>query len=212
MDEQSQGPEQPVSQSAEELYVEREAVEEEIWSEPPAWPKVIGIISAVWGGLGLGCLGCGVFGVLSPTLFQSGMQQAFPDGMPPVLTQPPLVMYASFGVSAVVTLFLLLAGIVLILRKPIARPMHLVYALIGMLSAALGLYVQYVYQSEITQWVKQNPDTAYAQRQGGAGIGQTIGIVVGIVFGFAWPVFCLLWFTVVKPRSEAIAEGAELTA
>lgn len=37
--------------------------------EPPSWPKVIGIISIVWGSLGVICNACGLFGQMAGDAF-----------------------------------------------------------------------------------------------------------------------------------------------
>lgn len=177
---------------------------------PPAWPKVIGGIGIGYAAVQLGCAGCGVVGLLAGQIFASGMQQAFPDGMPPAMTSPPVMIWVSLAVSTAVVVFLLMSAIALVLRKPIARPMHLLYAVIAIVAAVFGLWANMQYQAEIAQWVSQNPNTKFAQQQRQSGmIGQVIGWVVGLFFGFAWPLFCLVWFGAVKKDTAEIAKGAD---
>lgn len=177
---------------------------------PPAWPKVIGGIGIGYSAVQLGCVGCGVVGLLSGQLFASAMQQAFPDGMPPAMQTPPVMIWVSLVFSTLVVLFLMIAAITLVLRKPVARPLHLLYAALAIVAALFGLWANMQYQAEIAQWVSQNPNTKFAQqqRQGGM-VGQIVGWVVGLFFGFAWPLFCIVWFGAVKKDSSEIATGSE---
>lgn len=204
-DQPDTGGAEDVSEQEQPLYVQREVVEEQ-WIEPARWPKVVGIISIVLGGVSLACMGCGIG---AQVMFGPMQQQMFTDGMPPAALSPPPLIFASAGVGAVVNLLLIIAGIVLIMRKPMGRTLHLAYAVLGLLSAALGTYAQLSMQAEITDWVKQNPDTIYSQEVGANAIGQVVGIVIGIIFGYFWPVFCLIWFGLAKRDSSEIQRGIQ---
>jgi hypothetical protein len=193
-------------QEQSELYVDRGPVEEE-WLEPAGWPKVIGIISIVWGVLLIGCTGCG----LGMQQFAGGfMQQAFPDGMPPAAVSPSPLMYASAMFGGLVNIYLISAGSMLLLRKPAARMHHLIYGVIALVSAVIGVYIQLDVQAEITEWVKQNPDTTYSQQVGAGAMGQVFGLAAGLILGFTWPVFCLIWFGAAKRDSAEISRGADM--
>lgn len=186
------------------LYVDRGPVEEE-WIEQARWPKVIGIISVVWGSLNVACIGCGV----GMQFMMGGMlQTVYPDGMPLVMLSPPLINYVSGAVSAAAALLLILCGVMLLLRNPVARPLHLMYAVIALLATAFGMYLQIEVQAELAQWAKDNPGTAFAKQQANSGtIGAFIGVIVTALFG-VWPLFCLIWFGAVKRNSSEIARGA----
>lgn len=207
MDEQSQTPESHGAppQEGGGLYVDRDPIDEE-WVEAAGWPKVIGIISIVWGGLLIACVGCGLGAQL---IFAPMQAQMFTDGMPPAATNPPLLVYVSAILGSIINVFLIIAGSLLLMRRPVARTMHLVYVVVALASAALGIYAQLQMQAEITDWVQQNPDTQYAQQIGANAIGQVVGIVAGMLFGFAWPIFCLIWFGAVKRDSSEITRGVE---
>lgn len=172
--------------------------------EPAAWPKPIGITSIVWSAVALGCLSCGLAGTAMPLIMP--MDQAFPDGMPPLLTDPPLLLWAAYLFSALINLWLLACGITLVMRKPAARPMHLAYAVAGIVSAVFGAWLSLHYQAQIAEWVRQNPDTKFAQgQQGGSAIVGQVIMVVSIIVGLAWPVFCLIWFGFVKRDAGEIS-------
>ncbi len=177
--------------------------------EAPIWPKPIGVISIVWGTVNIGCMGCGVAGLLMPMFMGSSMQQAFPDGMPPTLMNPPITIWVNYLLGLGLALVLIGSGIVLLLRKPIARPMHLAYAAVGLVLTVFGLYSGWQMQSEINAWCQQHPDTAWAKQSGASGAFQWIGLAIGIVLGLGWPIFLLVWFGLVKRDSQEIARGVE---
>ncbi|MBM4108027.1 MAG: hypothetical protein FJ255_04350 [Phycisphaerae bacterium] len=166
--------------------------------EPPKWPKVVGIISIVWGSIGLVCVGCGA---ASP--FLSGMFMP-PEMMnpPPPWAQPSPLMFASLGVSLIVTTVLIIAGAVTVGRKPAGKPLHLAYVVLGLLSMAFGIYVQLQQQAAIRQWALDNPDNPLAKSMQGGGIGQSIGMAFGIFLGAAYPLFCLVWFGFLGKRPD----------
>lgn len=175
--------------------------------EPQRWPKPVGIISIVLGAVGLTCVGCGVFGTLMPVMFVEMMERQYPDGMPPQMSTLNVPVIGSMAFGALLDVLLLVAGISLVMRRAAARPLHLAYAVLGLVSFAIGTYVQVQYQVQLTEWCKQNPATKFAQMQQATGwIGQVIGWTVGIVFGLTWPVFCLIWFGFIKKASD-ITQG-----
>lgn len=177
--------------------------------EPSTWPAVIGWIGTVWGVLGTGCLGCGIVGAMMPAIMPQGMQQAYPDGYPPVMASPSVLMWVSWALSGVVGFLLIGAGIVLVLRKPVARLLHLVYAGLALATGAFGVWVSVQYQQEMTAWVNQNPGTKFAQQQQAQGGLNTAIMIVVVVLTFAWPAFCLIWFAGIKRDSAEIDRGLE---
>ncbi len=195
-------------QSEPPLYVDRDSggSDEMDFVDPPGWPKPIGIIDIIWGVINIGCTGCGIG---MQVLFSGMMNQAFPDGVPPIMQNPPILNYVAAAIGAVVAILLIVAGAVLLGRKAIARPLHLVYGVLAVLSIVLSAYIQLQVQQEIAEWVQQNPDTAFAQQQSqGGAIGALIGVIVTLLFGI-WPVFCLVWFGVIKRDASEIERGAE---
>lgn len=181
------------------------------FAEPAMWPKTVGIISTVWGTLGLGCLGCGVVGMMLPLFFPQGLEQGYPDGYPPQLTAPALSTWVSMGMGFVNAAMLIAAGILLIMRKPIARPVHLLYGVLGILFGAYGVWAGVQNQQAITDWVNQNPGTKFASDQQAQGPINTAIMVAFMLLGFAWPVFCVVWFGAIKRDSAEISRGQELT-
>ncbi len=178
--------------------------------EPRTWPKVVGIISIVWAALNLLCGVCGMF---SPQITMAFLPPEFQqDPLPPTM-KPGLLMYTALGIGFLVALLLLVAGISLVSRKRSARGLHLAWAALACVMGAIGLYLQWSANAQMQEFMQQHPDSPWTKQQkmaGGAGqMGMIVGIVFGVVLGYAWPVFCLIWFGLVKRDSAEICAGVE---
>ena len=174
----------------------------------PKWPKVIGIISIVLGSLGLVCGAIGAGSMFFLPSMMSG--QTFEGGTPPVFPyQPaPTLMMAAMFASLIWTIVLIVAGAMTASRKPIGRPVHLLWAAVAILIGALSMKMQVDQQNALAAWLRDNPSSQIAQMTGG-NVGGLIGLVVAAFFSFAWPLFVLCWFLLVKKRNADIAEGVE---
>lgn len=170
----------------------------------PGWPKVVGIISICWGALGLVCGGCGALSLfLMPQLLAG---QGDVGELPPTMKPGPALMglmVVSFGVSVL----LIVAGWLCVLRRTVARPLHLVYAVTGLVSSVAMTVVQWRGMVEMERWVRENPESMFAK--GYSPAGQLGGLLFGVVMGVAWPLFCLVWFGVVKRTRESFGPPSE---
>lgn len=165
--------------------------------EPPRWPKVIGTISIVWAALGLTCSGCGLASIALMDQFIKPAEERF--GPMPDVMKPGLTQMVSSVASFIPVIVLLVAGIMVVARKPVGGTLHLVYAVLSLITTGLGVILGVQQQLAIAAWVKQNPDSQWAQQSN-----PTVGFAVlgfMILLGLAWPVFCLIWFGVVKRRA-----------
>lgn len=186
----------------------------EYYDEPelPKWPKVVGIISIVFASLGLVCGGVGTAWMfIQPGFMQSAAAQ-MKGGVPPQMLQHNTMLLAATFVGLAWALFLLLNGIMCVLRKPTVRPLMLVYGLGAIAITIWSMSVQMGIQSELDEWAKQNPDAEFAQQlnSGATAAGQLVGMVVGLTFSFAWPAFLLFWFGFVKTKPEQFTGGADV--
>ncbi|MBL8746699.1 MAG: hypothetical protein JNK58_10135 [Phycisphaerae bacterium] len=178
--------------------------------EPQTWPKPVGITSLSIAGLNLTCFACAGVGLGMQLIFSEQMAEQFPDGMPPSMTGVSIPMVASLSMSAILQGLLIAAGATLLMRRAIARPLHLTYAVLGLIVFVIGTIIQVQMQVEMTEWVKANSTTKFAQQQQATGwIGEVIGWTIGILFGFGWPAFCAVWFGLIKRKSTDITEGVE---
>lgn len=177
--------------------------------EMKAWPKVIGIISIVLAALGLTC---GTIGV-AWMFIQPGVMGQIEGGVPPEMTTIDPVMVAATVLGVCSAVFLLVSGAMLVGRKPVAAKLHLIYAAIAIVLAIWGTMLQLDMQADIAQWVKDNPDAEFAkQQQATGGVGNMIGLAISLVLSFSWPLFCLLWFGVVKRgKTHEITQGMDET-
>lgn len=173
------------------------------FQDPPKWPTVVGTISIVWGGLSLTCAGCGVASMLfSPQMMKMAEAELGPAPAVMLPTMPQLILS---GLGVPWAILLIVAGIFTVTRSPAGRASHLVWAvgslLIGLLYAVLAVQQQLA----IADWAAQNPDNQWAQHNNP--LVAYVSLAVGLVLSFAWPVFCLIWFGLVKHRPEDMTGG-----
>jgi hypothetical protein len=163
----------------------------------PSWPKVVGIVSIVWGSLGIMCNGCGVASML---VMPGLMAQAVPNEPMPPQFQPSGLAIAASGLSVVVSAVLILAGILVMRRREVGRWLHLGYAGAALVLTIVGVAIQLQMFAAMEQFVRENPGSMWAQQQNapGAKFGQQTGLIFGVILGAAYPLFCLVWFGVIK--------------
>jgi hypothetical protein len=185
---------------------------------PKAWPKVIGIFSIVLGSLGLICNGCGIAGNAINMAMggATGMSQMpGPDGKPmpmPDVLKPGPIDLAGGVVAFLLGILLLVAGIMLVTRKPVARVLHIGYAAVAVVLTAVMTAHGVSKLNQIGQWAAQNPDDPMAKSIGMIQSFAMAGIAVGVVLGLGYPLFLLVWFLVVKKSTEEITRGVEMRA
>lgn len=187
---------------------EPQAQYEEVYVEVPQWPKVVGILSIVWASLGMTCGLCGIAAlVFSPMMMPPEMTKDLPPTM-----QIGVGQAAHMLVGMAHGVLLLFAGVLTLRRSMTGRTLHLVYAVTSFLLLAFGVWVQMKAQAEAKDWAVQNPDNpmAKAMTQPGADIGNKIGLWAMIVLGTIWPVFCLVWFGLVKRTRESMTGMPEV--
>jgi len=174
---------------------------EELFVDPPGWPKLVGILSIVFGGISVFC--GGVQMALTP--LNTAMIEPALNGAP----TPPGYGFDPFalslqGVSLLLNVLLIIAGIMLVNRKAPAKIAHLVYAVLFVpLVVFTGIHGAKVMEAQ-QQWAKDYPDNDFARGLTQAGeMTQTIGIAVLftiLLISLAWPLFCLIWFGLVKTK------------
>lgn len=171
----------------------------------PSWPKVVGIISIVWGSIGILCT---VLGVGATLVFRPMAEQAAEGGpLPPTMDIGPLQI-GQFALGFVVTVLLIVAGAATAGRKASGRGLHLFYGLMGLLSSLFGLFIGISQARAMTAWVAENPDSPFAKNHN-----ETMAIAITLVmvaFFSLWPLFCVFWFGMLNKRPEVGAP--EITA
>lgn len=175
---------------------------------PPAWPKVVGILSIIFGLVAI-LFGAGMTAMI-PVFGNLIEPQLEGDPLPPnmVLT-PTLIAVAVFGVLC--NLLLVVAGFMTVARKPAGRTMHLVYAVLLMLATFATSFYQVRILKATEQWAAEYPNNMMAQQMSSPGqdVGQIIGIVFALALGLAWPLFCIIWFGMVKRDPDDMGDASD---
>ena len=193
----------------------------EMPQEPKSWPKVLGIFSIVWGSLGLICNGCGaVMLVFQQAMMDMLIQQqqnnpSASKGGPQMTPMPDVMKPGAMDMAGpvlgfLVCILLLVAGILLTMRRAQSRMMHLVYGGLSLIVTLIGTAMAVQKQNAIAAWATQNPDDFWAIQQTTQG-GQFAYIGIGRAFtpGLAYTVFVLIWFGVIKRNTTEITTVVE---
>lgn len=164
------------------------------------WPTVIGIIAMVFGGLGILGGAWGVVGTLMPGLFNFGVgQQA---EMFEVMRQWATWNLMMAVIMAAVAAILLASGIKLLKRRPEAPRWCGTWAKIKIVLVIVTSIAGYMCQQEMFEAMgkAQGPgQAAPATFMKAAGL---FGFVFGLLWGWALPVFMLIWFGQKKIKTE----------
>ncbi len=165
--------------------------------EIPSWPKVIGIISISWACIGLICSVCGGVQIVT-----GGMKQPGLEDMPNIAASPLSIISLLIGV--VVAVLLLIAGVLLVQRKPIAKPLHVVYGVVGLGSLLLAVVAQFQGLAVFEQYLLDNaqkPEIQQMMKVPIMTIQRAIVISIDVVFAI-YPVFCIFWFGIAKRNAD----------
>ncbi len=179
--------------------------------DPPSWPKVVGIISIVWGGLGLVC---GLGGIVMMPVGTKMMEPMLAGDPPPPTNQFGAMDYGIAALGLGLAVLLLVAGIMTVGRKRAGWTAHLIYAAISIPLVLFSAYNNLQKQAGVEQWAKDFPSNDYAQMinnsPGGVQQASAIGgLVVLLIFGLGYPLFCIIWFGLIKTKHEQMTGGAE---
>lgn len=174
--------------------------DDEFASALPGWPKPVGIISIVWGCLGFCCNLAGV-GMLFflPSMMANTPEVRDNGGIPPAMTPTPITL-AVAAISALTTVLLIVAGSLCVGRKPVTRPLHLVYAVLSLAAIAISTWNQLQVAAAMQQFAQTYPKNPLARQ----GAGNMIGMVIGVFIFALWPLFLLVWFGAVKRKPADI--------
>jgi hypothetical protein len=173
-----------------------------------AWPSVIGVIAIVFGALGALQ---GVVGLLAP-MFVGRFRAFAASNSPQGATGDPFAGWdqhqTELIVSALLTLgagtLLLVGSILLVMRKRASRGVLLLWAAIKMAVVVFGAWLGYVMNQAQFAAMQQSGSGPLA----GAGMGGMLdamsaaGAVIGVLWGWALPIFMLIWFMRAKVRNE----------
>lgn len=177
-----------------------EPLDAQIELAPTSWPKVVGILSMVWGGLGLTCLACGIGGILiGPALMPPELKEG---PLPPNMRMAPWqagMFVVGFGLSVL----LIVAGVQAMRRNMAGRTLHMIWASCSLLLTFVNIYFGWRQVIEVEQWVRDNPTSPFAKGPQ-LSRGANMALVIGLnCIGLIWPVFLLIWFGAIKRTKES---------
>ncbi|MGH7241899.1 MAG: hypothetical protein ACREJD_00595 [Phycisphaerales bacterium] len=165
-----------------------------------SWPKVVGIISIVWGGLGITCLACGVGGIFLGTAFLPPEMREKP--LPPTMHIAPW-QAVLFTIGFFMAIVLIVAGVQTTRRTMAGRSLHLFWAVVSFITVAISMYFAWRQTIQMEQWLNDNPDSPFAKGPRlGRGASMAIALCLNAI-GLIWPTFCLIWFGLVKRTKES---------
>ncbi|MCK4660647.1 MAG: hypothetical protein KAV82_14085 [Phycisphaerae bacterium] len=168
-----------------------------------SWPGVIGIIAIIFGILAT--LG-GIMGFLAPFILDK-MGSALPDNSPRAIklseAQVSWVMISS-SLTVILAVLLLVAGVGLLSRRRWAVKAAMVWAVLKMLYVVVVTMYNYnTLPQQIESISKQNPGAA-SMPAGSLETFAIVGLVVGLLWYWALPVFMLIWFRRKNIRDEIV--------
>jgi len=212
-----QSPERPEFEP-DEVFVAPPGADDDDWTmppEPPGWVKPVGILSIVFGSLGIIGSACGLFGtgmMLSPFWdnLMRDAAEASGDTYAP-MPKPSITTLVQQTILFGWAIVLLVAGIQTVMRKPVARALHLIWAVVKVLLVIWGVWISVEYNARMTEWIEQHGDPNMGAMSFG-GAASTVGTIAVAIWQFAWPAFCLIWFGIVKTKPEDFTGGFEPAA
>ncbi len=176
--------------------------DEDMLDDMPGWPKPVGILSIVFGGIAVTCIG---FGMASMFVMPSLMGAALGDDPLPPTMKPGLVQIALMAVSVLMNVLLIIGGISCLSRKIATRYMHLIYGVGLIVLAVVGVFFQFELMAQMDIYVQDYPDNQISQSYNRTT--QLVSALVMTALSLAWPVFCLIWFGLVKKTEDDMTGG-----
>ncbi len=183
-----------------------------------SWPTVIGVIAIILGSLATlgGCMSLGSSAMFG--LFASAMPEEQAEMMDAAKTFAPLTMISA-GLTMPIAIVLLIGGIGLTKRSPRSPKTCKIWAGLKMLLVVYSSIVTFLStqaQMEAMQRMLEEDPNAPAAMVGFFGtlmaiIGPLI-LVFAIVWGWALPIFMLIWFSRRKIKAEVAQWGQPASA
>lgn len=167
-----------------------------------SWPKVIGAISIV---LACGaCLG-GVWGFLAPAFLEAVAKNVPANQAAPfaAMQEWSTWIVVRSALTMLIALVLLVTGIDLLRRRRRGIKLGRVWAVLKMIFGVAGALVGLAMQQEQLQEISQQMSQQNAPISGSVlAVLGAVGVVFGILWTCAFPVFLLIWFSRAKVKTE----------
>ncbi|MHC4443904.1 MAG: hypothetical protein ACYTF1_02960 [Planctomycetota bacterium] len=170
---------------------------------PSSWATVIGIIAIVLGALGI--LGV-IWGAIASYFAESMMPMMSATQRAELIDsmkEYELLTMVNGMLGLVVAVLLLIAGIGLIKRRPWSPKLCKTWAVLKMVVAVIGMVVGIIMQQSTFEAMSQQSNVpGFGQWMF---VGMLIGTCFGLIWGWALPVFMLIWFSRRKIKEEVVS-------
>jgi hypothetical protein len=176
--------------------------------EAPGWPKVLGIFSIVWAGLGIPCSLCiSIMSMVGGAFYEWGRQKQIEGKMPdpgpmPAVYQPTILEALCAMVWFVGVVVLLVAGIQTVRRRAAGRTTHLAYAAISIIGSLAYAVVAVMKAFAIKEWISHNAGDPYLKQPGASFAANPITAIISTLVLLVFPVFVVIWFGALGKRPE----------
>lgn len=168
---------------------------------------VLGVLCAVFGILGALSGFCGALSSIGQ-FFLSGMMQGSAVGSETAEAMKRMAPYMFVGgiVNTGLAILLAAGGFGLAARRPWSRTVLLHWSWLKMLGVVLGVVLAFVMQQAMTQAAAESAASSGQAIPGGfrmmMGLFGGLGLVFSLIWGWALPVFNLIWFNRRAIRNE----------
>jgi len=162
---------------------------------PSGWPTTIGIIAIVFGALGSLSNAMSGVGMLAMS-WATAMPGAGGAAVKSMLAYRPWMM-ANAAAGAALALVLLIGGIGMSSRYRWSIPLLRIWALLKLLLVPAGAALSYIMGQAQLQAIQQDPTLASSPGAslGMMGAASSVGIVLSLAWGWALPIFMLVWLS-----------------
>lgn len=167
---------------------------------PESWPTVIGVLSIIFGALGVLGNACSIVTTLFLGSFAGMVPEEDAAELEAQLAQGVPYPGLTAGVAAgefVISILLLVGGILLLMRKRQGVPLLKAFAWLDLLMNTLGVVLSY-FTMQAQMQAAQNDPNMQQMLPGPAAMMQGMGsvmLVLGWLFSAVWPVFLIVWFS-----------------
>ncbi len=178
---------------------------------PEGWPTVLGVLSIIFGSLGVLGAGCGAIGlVVFPAIInlipEGPEREELEKSIGHGLHYVPLQIGSQL-IEFVLAVILIVGGIQLLKRSQGAVKSLTVFAVGDLVSNTLVLILGIMTAQAQAKAMAENPEVQQVP-QGMMEAFGVIGAIVVWVLSAIWPIFLLLWFRRAKIRASVEGWGA----
>ncbi len=198
------------------------------------WPQIVGITSIVLGALGVLTNCWGVVSTLLASRFMSMVPQGGAStttqtvdpatgyvttnttvtispvqGVQGAIAKWQYLLAAGAALQLLAAALLIFAGVALLRRKKSGVSLHFSYAVVRTLSVLAYCVINFLYVRDVLTGLANNQSSAGgpAAMSGMMNAFGYIGIVLGLVWGLAYPAFLVIWFNTSSVRRETATWG-----